>query len=247
MILDLIVVMPVYNEQDCIVEVLQAWRARLLELGVTFKILVLNDGSRDGTKEALTVFAADSHIEVINKANSGHGPTILQGYREAAQQASWVFQCDSDDEMKPAQFPLLWDKRNQYDALFGMRQGRQQNIGRQLISACSRLTVKLLFGAGVMDVNVPYRLMRSTFLQPVIKQIPPNTFAPNVIISGAFSKAGLRLYNHPIPHESRATGVVSIMRWKLFKAVFKSFWQTVQCRPTIKKAQPPTDPSPADL
>lgn len=235
MTLDLAVVMPVYNEQECIAAVVDSWRAMLARLDVDYKLIVLNDGSRDATAAALEKFAGDRRIEIVHKQNSGHGPTILLGYRRAVAVARWVFQCDSDDEMSPEHFPRLWERREQYDALFGYRANREQNVGRQLISGVSRATVRMLFGGGVIDVNVPYRLLRADVLRQIIAQIPDDTFAPNVIISGTVAKARLRIDNQLVPHEGRKTGAVSIVKWKLWKAAFKSFLQTVQCRPVLRR------------
>lgn len=233
MAIDLAVVMPVYNEDACIVHVVRSWCLVLSDLKINFRLLVFNDGSTDNTQEALSIFKNDSRIEIINKENSGHGPTILMGYKKAVEIAQWVFQCDSDDEMKAEFFPLLWEKRIQFDALFGMRAGREQNISRKIISACSRITIRFLFGTGVSDVNTAYRLMRAPILKQVIQTIPDDTFAPNVIISGCCSKAGIRIFEYPIPMESRKTGNVSIVKWKLWKVAIKSFIQTLCCHPVI--------------
>ncbi len=234
MSLDLAVVMPVYNEEECIVKVLESWLDVLSDLGMKFQIIVVNDGSSDSTQEALQVFNNDNRIEVINKTNSGHGPTILMGYRESVKLADWTFQCDSDDEMKPDYFSSLWEKREQYDALFGLRTDRDQNLSRKFISICSRALVHLLFGTGVTDVNTPYRLIHSNILEQIVCQIPPDNFAPNVIISGALLKHKLCIYEHPVPHKNRKTGKVSIVKWKLWKSVVKAFCQTLFCRPTLK-------------
>jgi dolichol-phosphate mannosyltransferase len=235
--LELAMVMPVYNEETCIADVVASWREVLSGLCVPFRIIVLNDGSKDRTAEKLATFAADERITVINKPNAGHGPTILQGYHLAVDLADWVFQCDSDDEMKASEFPRLWENRESYDVLFGYRQNRMQGLGRKVISAVSRMTVALMFGSGVKDVNTPYRLMRSAFLRQIIGQIPDGTFAPNVIIAGAFARAKLRIANLPVPHENRRTGTVSIVKWKLWKSAFRSFFQTLQCRPKISSPQ----------
>lgn len=234
MSLDLAVVMPVYNEVGCIVDVVNSWLNALALLNIKFRIIVLNDGSQDGTKEALEVFKDDDRIEIVNKQNSGHGPTILVGYRKAVRIADWAFQCDSDDEMKPDHFPILWEKRQDYEALFGLRVERNQSIARKLLSYSSRLIVHLLFGKAVTDVNTPYRLMRSPILGQVIDHIPPDTFAPNVIISGVLSKYNFRIYEHPVPHESRTTGQVSIVKWTLFRAALRSFRQTLNSRSSLK-------------
>jgi glycosyltransferase involved in cell wall biosynthesis len=231
--LELVVLMPVYNEEECIVEVIDSWRKVLEDQGMSHRILVLNDGSKDHTAEKLASLAGDDRLTVINKPNAGHGPTILQGYHLAVDLDDWVFQCDSDDEMKASHFPRLWAERRDYDALFGYRTERRQSLGRKAISAVSRLTVAALFGRGVTDVNTPYRLMRSSILRQIIDHIPGDTFAPNVIIAGALARAKLRIANLPVPHEGRRTGTVSIVKWKLWKAAFRSFWQTVRCRPKI--------------
>lgn len=228
---ELAVVMPVYNEEACIVDVVQAWYNELALLGIDFFLIVLNDGSQDGTARCLKKFAGKTRIRLINKTNSGHGPTILMGYRMAVELADWVFQTDSDNEIKPFSFRELWERKTEFDALLGYRENRTQGIGRYLISAVSRLTVRVLFGSGVVDVNTPYRLIRASLLADIIRQIPPETFAPNVIISGALAVSKVRVFNFPVPHEGRKSGTVSIVKWKLWRSVFKSFLQTVKCRP----------------
>ncbi len=226
--------MPVYNEEECIRDVVNSWLGTLQGLGIDFQMIVINDGSRDNTIKSLEAFRDNPRIEVINKPNSGHGPTILMGYRIAVKKAEWVFQTDSDDEMKPEYFHLLWEKRDDYDALFGRREGRRQNLSRRIITLVSRLTIGLLYGKGVRDVNTPYRLMRSKFLSRIIDKLPDNIFAPNIIISGAFSRAHLRILNIPIPHLPRQTGKVSIIKLKLVKAAMKAFMQTMKYRVKIE-------------
>jgi dolichol-phosphate mannosyltransferase len=233
---DLAVVMPVYNEEACIRQVIQSWIDKLSSMGINYCILALNDGSKDRTAQEMEIFEADSHVQVIHKQNSGHGATLLVGYHQAVEIAEWVFQIDSDDEMKAEDFHLLWEHRNDYDALFGIRTGRVQDRQRKLISACSRAAVKMLFGAGVTDVNVPYRLIRASLLKKIVEQIPDDTLTPNLVISGAVSTAGARIFNGPVPHENRKTGTVSIMKLKLWKMVLRAFWQVLRCRPRVEAA-----------
>jgi len=231
MVYDLAIVMPVYNEQACIITVVESWVAVLSNLNIDFRYLILNDGSTDGTKDALGVFNTDHRIEVIHKQNTGHGPSILLGYRKGVQIAEWVFQCDSDDEIKAVYFSKLWKKRKPYHALFGKRTGRTQTLSRKFISKCSRIITRLFYGVGVVDVNIPFRLIRSNILKQIICQIPDDTFAPNVIISGVLSKMGAKIYEHQVPHEHRKTGKVSLSKLKLWRVTIKALWQTLSCRP----------------
>jgi hypothetical protein len=64
-------------------------------------------------------------------------------------------------------------------------------------------------------------------LKPIIQKIPSNTFAPNIIIAGALLKSKLSILNVPIPTQPRQTGTVSIVKWRLWRAAFLSFWQIV--------------------
>lgn len=222
----LVLVMPVYNEEACIAKVIEDWRGILSHEVGTFRMLILDDGSTDATGDVLTRYAGDPSITLIQKPNSGHGPTILQGYRKAVDMAQWVFQCDSDDEIPADEFPKLWKARQRYDFLFGVRRNREQNAGRRLISAVSRLTVRALFGSGVEDVNTPYRLMRAKELAPIISQIPDDTFAPNVLISGIAARRRKPILNIEVPHRGRRTGSASIVKWTLWRSAFRAFYQT---------------------
>ena len=227
---DLTLVMPVYNEADCIRSVVDAWLERLATLSIKYRILVINDGSRDGTAQALDVYRGRSDATVLDKANSGHGPTILLGYRMAVDDSDWVFQCDSDDEISPADFSAFWSRRDEADALVGVRQNRGQPLARKIISAASRWTVRLLYRGGVADVNCPYRLMRATALAPLLGRLPEDTFAPNVILSGLFALRGLRLLNLPVAYRLRRTGTVSLAKFSLWKKAAKAFIQTARQR-----------------
>ncbi len=226
--LQLAVVIPVYNEEACIAQVLGDWTAALDELKIDYRIIALNDGSRDRTQEILGEMPPTPRLELVDKPNSGHGPTILMGYRSAVQAAEWVFQCDSDNEMPASHFKRLWEIRDSYDALFGFRTGRKSSIDRKIVSFLSRLVAGMLFGTGVKDVNVPYRLIRAEILEKIISDIPPDTFAPNIIISGMLCKSGAKIANIPVPHVLRKTGKVSIGNIRLWKFSFQSLVQTLK-------------------
>jgi dolichol-phosphate mannosyltransferase len=228
--LDLALVMPVYNEEACIELVVRRWLAVLRGESLSFRILLYDDGSRDGTAASLVRLAAEPEVEVYSGPNRGHGPTILTGYRRAADMAAWVFQCDSDDEMPPEAFREFWMRRADADALVARRVDRLQSQGRRFISAVSRRSIGMLYGRGVDDVNSPYRLLRAGILAPIARRIPDHTFAPNVILSGALIRGGARILNLPVLHEPRRTGQVSIVRWRLWKAAARAFWQTLAFR-----------------
>lgn len=231
----LCVVMPVYNERDIIASVLQKWETALNSLGLDFVIRPYNDGSRDDSLMVMTAAAERlPHVQVRDKSNGGHGHTILTGYREAVSDGfDWIFQIDSDDEMGPESFDVLWSRRADFDFIVGRRHGRRQALSRKMVSFASRLVVRLFYGKGkVWDVNAPYRLMRVSSFRDVFGLIPETTFAPNVIITGITARRGLSACEVPVPQHDRKTGEVSIKKLKLLKAAIKSLFQTVSfvCR-----------------
>jgi len=227
---ELALIMPVYNEEACIGEVIQSWHDEFKRLKINFIILILNDGSRDHTAERLKDFSKNKKVEVIHKENSGHGSTILMGYHLAVEKAKWVFQVDSDNEIRPDQFVNFWEKRENYDGLFGIREGRLQEADRKTVSLIARNLIYFLYGKGVADPNVPFRLLRAEVLKKIIFKIPLETFAPNVIISGAFTLHRFRIYNHPVICWGRETGATTLVSWKIWRSAFLSFWQTIEAR-----------------
>ncbi|MBQ4647445.1 MAG: glycosyltransferase family 2 protein [Candidatus Gastranaerophilales bacterium] len=233
----LALVMPVYNEEEAIENVIKIWCEELDKYELEYKIFAYNDGSKDKTSEILHGLEEKyANLKAIDKPNSGHGPTILQGYRECSKNYDWIFQIDSDNEMGPEGFYALWEKRSEYGYLVGIRDNRIQPFARKMISIVSRLTIKIFYGTkGPYDVNSPYRLMRSNLFERLYNAIPENTFAPNVIISGFVANKKIKFFEIPVECKLRTTGEVSIKKWKLLKAAFKSFKQTICFSFGVKK------------
>lgn len=231
---DLTVVMPVYNEEASLGACGRSWTDALDGLGIDYRLLVIDDGSSDGTLGVLSELGAHPRVLGVTKTNEGHGPTILRGYRLAAATSTWVFQVDSDDEIPASAFASIWAARDGLDAVFGIRTGRDQPPDRKVISKVAALTARLLLRGRVTDVNVPYRLMRADALGPVLDALPADTFAPNVIISGALGRDPDRFTEVRVPHQDRAAGEVSIVGWGAVKAALRSFGQTVRLARAIR-------------
>lgn len=226
---DVILIFPVYNEEEIITEVVNEWLSVLDGMSIPYRIQLCNDGSNDRTPEVLDQLSHRS-LEIHHSKNRGHGPTILRAYRAAAERAPWVFQCDSDGQLAAKHFPEFWEKRYKADLVIGSRLHRQDGKIRELISTCLRLCTLCLFGKGIPDVNCPYRLMRSEAFRPFFDRTPEDTFAPNVVVSGFAIRKKLRIVTLPVVDRSRKTGEASIKGWSLLKAVTKATRQTVRFR-----------------
>jgi dolichol-phosphate mannosyltransferase len=222
----LAVVMPVYNEEAAVAPVVTAWLAELDRLGIDYRLTAYDDGSRDGTGAILDGLAtAHRRLHVVHQENRGHGPTILRGYREA--RGEWVFQVDGDGEMPETAFGPLWERREDYDLLLGHRAERRAPPMRRVVTELSRLSVRLLFGAGVRDVNAPYRLFRGTSLADLLRDLPGDVFAPNVILAGLAVRKRLRIGEWPVPCGPRRGGRGSLNRRALVRGALRSFRETL--------------------
>jgi len=222
---ELTVIIPVYNEQEVIKEVILSWLCMLRTLKIDFVISVYNDGSTDSSLNILTELQKhNKELSIIDKANSGHGPTILEGYKSA--NSKWVFQVDSDNEVKSSSFPDLWKNKENYDLVIGCRR-RKSVLTRRFISFVSSKVVRIFYGAGVKDVNSPFRLFRMDKFRNILFRIPYDTFAPNILLSGFAIRNNLRILELSVPYNPRTTGTVSIKRLKLLQAVYRSFVQTI--------------------
>lgn len=227
---ELKVIIPVYNEEGAISEVIQDWTNTLKDLNINFGIYAFNDGSKDGTLKILNELATKNpNLVVVDKPNSGHGPTILKGYKENLD-VQWLFQVDSDNELKANEFEKFWKERNDYDFLIGKRIQRNSPLPRIITTGISRWVVGFFYGNRVKDVNAPFRLMRTSKFHDDVLRIPDHTFAPNLIVSGIANIRKLRIKQFDVLHHNRETGEVSIKKWKLFKAAFKSLIQTIAFR-----------------
>ena len=229
--LDLAVVVPVYNEEGAIRQMIESWTAALDALSIDYEMHAFDDGSKDSTAERLQELCAEfPRLRVQSKPNSGHGPTIVLGYQQLHERADWIFQVDSDNEMGPEWFYKLWNLRKDHDFIVGRRFKRNSPAARNLVSFVARIVVGTLYGGSIFDVNVPYRLMNARKFSPCYRTMPADTFAPNLLVSGFAAYHELRTAEIHIVHQFRTTGEVSIKSWKLARESMRSVLQTIAYR-----------------
>ena len=84
---------------------------------------------------------------------------------------------------------------------------------------------------GFMDSNIPFRLIKGSFLKKLLAELPnPVPFAPNIFLAIMAKKSGQELFNVPIVHKERLTGEVSIQKMKLLKVCWQSFKELLNFR-----------------
>jgi hypothetical protein len=121
----------------------------------------------------------------------------------------------------------LWRWREEYDFILGSREGRISTPVRWLVTGSARFSVGILFGWGIHDVNAPFRLMRREWLQEVVKHLPHDLFAPNVVLSGLAVRTGLRIHEVGVRFEVRRRDSGSLGSLKVFRPAVRSLRQTI--------------------
>ncbi|GAB2542314.1 glycosyltransferase family 2 protein [Spirosoma aerophilum] len=246
------IVMPAYNEEEVIETVVKQWTDLLTRQfpAENTRLIVVNDGSRDKTGAILDqIKHRYPKLMVVHQPNGGHGNAVVNGYRQAvALDSAYVFQTDSDDQFIADDFGKLWDKREESPFILGYREERYDAPARLLITKILRLSIAFIYGTYIMDSNIPFRLIRGTFLRKLLAQLPtPTPFAPNIFLAVMAKKAGFNTFDIPITHKERLTGTVSILKWKLLKVCIQSFKELAQFRfelsgkvKALKKPEPVT-------
>lgn len=223
----LYIVMPAYNEEANIEEVIRQWHPvceKINQEGNEAKLVIANDGSKDQTFAIMQGLCEKYPLLVpIDKPNSGHGATVLYLYRHAIQEgANFVFQTDSDGQTLPEEFWQMWEHRHEYDFQIGARGGRQDGSSRVFVTNILRLVVWLMFGVWVKDANTPFRLMNTLQLQKILQLIPEDFFLSNVAIAAIAVKKKEKIAWYPITFRPRQGGVNSINMKRIFKIGVKA-------------------------
>ena len=234
----LYIVIPAYNEQENILNVIKDWYPVVEKIAGESKLVIIDDGSKDDTYKLLTEAAEDlPFLEPIRKSNSGHGATVLFGYKYAIDAgADYIFQTDSDGQTVPDEFWQFWEKRKNYDMLIGHRKGRQDGFLRIIVTKVLKMVLCLCFHVIIPDANTPFRLMKADILKEQIKLVPDNYNLSNVLISVIYAKKKLAVKFLPITFRPRQGGVNSINMKKIMKIGIKAFRDFNQLNKYLKKA-----------
>ena len=216
----LFIVIPAYNEQENIEQVLNDWYPVIQAHagGGESRLIVIDDGSRDDTYSIMQKYAIEHPLFIpLTKPNSGHGATVLYGYHYALDHgADFIFQTDSDGQTLPSEFDQFWNQRAAWDMVIGWRNNRQDGGSRIFVTRILRLVIHICFGVSVKDANTPFRLMKADTLRRYIDLIPKDFNLSNVILSVIYAKKNCRVKYIPITFRPRQGGVNSINMKKIF-------------------------------
>ncbi len=223
---NLSIIIPAYNEEANIEIIAREWHEVVEKIGANSKLVIIDDGSKDSTYQILNQLKTElPFLEPVTKPNSGHGSTVLFGYHFALNnQADYIFQTDSDGQTLPSEFWEFWKQRNNYSAIIGHRNHRQDGISRVFVTKTLKFILWCIFGVNITDANTPFRLLKREVLKKYIEQIPKDYFLSNVLLTVLLVKNKENIKYIPITFRPRQGGVNSIN----FKRIVKIGNQAVK-------------------
>jgi glycosyltransferase involved in cell wall biosynthesis len=183
---ELVIVMPVFNEQASIRKVVKEWIFEIENWTDDFKFLVLDDGSTDGTWNLLEKLHLEfsSTLQILKHKNIGHGNTCIKGYQLANNYgAKWVLQIDSDGQCDPRYFFKFWNQKDKYDVIFANRKKREDGFRRVIASLILKTFLFLNYRVLCIDANVPYRLMKVNKIHEFVSAISGKVDLANIALS----------------------------------------------------------------
>lgn len=173
------ILLPAYNEEAALEPLLEKIHHRMTEAEYRYRVVVVNDGSKDRTGEVLEQLSQRYPMDIItHKYNRGLGETARDGFEHVAEVGDpddVVVRMDSDDTHDPKYIPAMIAKLNEgYEVVTTSRYapgGGQIGVNayRRFISRCANLLLKTCFPVrGLKEYTCGYRAYRVSWLQDAL-------------------------------------------------------------------------------
>lgn len=220
------ILIPVYNERRTIAEAVR--RARTVELPVEREILIVDDGSTDGTTEIIKRLA-DSTVRVFHQpVNLGKGAALQRAFREST--GDYVVVYDADLEYDPRDWPALLRPalEGEARAVYGSRfTGERRNmmfwhwIGNRFLS----LVTNVLYNTTLSDMETCSKLIEGDLIRSL--RLTSNRFDIEPEITAKLLRSGVRIYEVPIRYAGREIDEGKKISWR---DGFPALWALIKYR-----------------
>jgi len=209
------IVIPAYNEEECIIPCLDEVAAVMDRLGRPYEVVVVDDGSRDATFELLKRKKADMPQLVALRFSSNNGQTAAfdAGFRAARGRV--VVTMDADMQNDPADIPHLLEQLGPYDVVCGYRQKRRDSLLRRISSRIANGVRNRLSHESIRDVGCSLKAFKAECLRGLKLYSGMHRFLPTLL-----KLDGWTVTEVPVNHRPRPMGRAKYGVWN---RLFRSF------------------------
>ena len=208
-------VLPTYNEAENIEAIVRAAMPNLAATGMDHRVLVVDDGSPDGTGDIADRLAAEIEaVQVLHRARKeGIGPAYLAGFAHAmANGADLLLEMDADFSHDPAELRRLIAVADRADLVLGSRYVpgggvTDWGLGRRLISRGGSLYAQILLGVPIHDLTGGFKCFRREVLERLdLAAVSTDGYGFQIEMTYRALRAGFRVEEVPITFRDRRVG-----------------------------------------
>ncbi len=208
------IVVPVYNEEENLPILISQLVSVLRELGKSYEMIFVDDGSRDQSRKILKSKASEHpEIRVIGfKKNCGETAAGAAGLKGARGKV--VITIDADLQNDPKDIPMMLEYLKNYDMVTGWRQKRDDSWTKRITSKIANRIRNWLSGEDIRDSGCTFRAYKRECLQDLKLYKGMHRFIPTLV-----KMEGFRVIEVPIAHHPRKFGVSKYTTWyRLWRA-----------------------------
>lgn len=196
---------PAYNDEGSIATLVQHAIETLAPLTDDYEVIVVNDGSTDGTARVLDELALRvPALRVVHHSqNRGYGGALRTGFANATKDL--VFYTDGDGQYDVRELArLLPLMTEEVDVVNGYKRRRSDNRRRIVLGAVYKFLARRMFGLPIRDVDCDFRLLRREFIQAIPLESSSGVICTEMIYK--LTRAGCRFAETPVHHYPRLHG-----------------------------------------
>jgi dolichol-phosphate mannosyltransferase len=226
----LVVCLPTYNERENVERMARALGAIFAERRLDGRVLIVDDGSPDGTGEIADRLAAElPYVDVLHRARKeGIGPAYLAAFRRALEAgADLVFEMDCDFSHDPQDVPRLAAAIAGADLVLGSRYvngggTRNWGLGRRTISRLGSIYAQALLWLPVRDLTGGFKCYRRRVLETIdLDRVSSKGYAFQIETTYRAIRAGFRVVEVPITFVDREVGGSKMTHGIVLEAITK--------------------------